>query len=511
MNYADTFRNATGNRPYDYQCRLACGERVEGESEEKWLSHGTTCESTLIDVPTGLGKTAAVVLAWLWNRIPQPDQNARAAWPRRLVYCLPMRTLVEQTAGEVKKWITNLLSPADEVGFSEAAKQQLAWLKDHSPVVLMGGEEKIDWDLYPDRDAILIGTQDMLLSRALNRGYAAGRARWPIDFALLNNDCLWVLDEVQLMGSGFASSLQLQAWRDSLTLRQPEHLRFSEKQPSSALPTASWWMSATLAEHWLNASSEMRTRGRVTRLWKDKIQCDPTTDLRARPLFDIPKSVTRSEVSFPVFGRNRDERVNAIRKYAAELAGHLVQPQNRIGKKRGNQAQETEDILTLVVCNTVERATAVYLALRERRIFDDAHLRLLHSRFRPNERKGWPDLLKRFENGDDEHAGARILIATQVIEAGVDISAPVLYTELCPIASLIQRLGRCARRAGEFGKAFWIGFDAFSSTHDLESQTGAARPYLVGEIAAAFTRLDSSLAASLTKVDARNVEQPAVP
>jgi CRISPR-associated endonuclease/helicase Cas3 len=40
-----------------------------------------------------LGKTAAVVLAWLWNRVQRPDSE----WPRRLVYCLPMRTLVEQT------------------------------------------------------------------------------------------------------------------------------------------------------------------------------------------------------------------------------------------------------------------------------------------------------------------------------------------------------------------------------------------------------------------------------
>ena len=27
------------------------------------------CESMLIDIPTGFGKTAAVVLAWVWNRV----------------------------------------------------------------------------------------------------------------------------------------------------------------------------------------------------------------------------------------------------------------------------------------------------------------------------------------------------------------------------------------------------------------------------------------------------------
>jgi len=33
----------------------------------------------------------------------------------------------------------------------------------------------------------------MLLSRALNRGYASGRARWPVEFGLLNQDALWVM------------------------------------------------------------------------------------------------------------------------------------------------------------------------------------------------------------------------------------------------------------------------------------------------------------------------------
>ena len=53
----------------------------------------------------------------------------------------------------------------------------------------------------------------MLLSRTLNRGYAASRARWPVEFGLLNNDCLWVLDEVQLMGSGLVTTAQLDAFR----------------------------------------------------------------------------------------------------------------------------------------------------------------------------------------------------------------------------------------------------------------------------------------------------------
>ena len=78
----------------------------------------------------------------------------------------------------------------------------------------MGGEDKDRWDRYPERDAIIIGTQDMLLSRALNRGYGISRYRCPVQFGLLNSDCLWVMDEVQLMGTGLATSVQLDAFRN---------------------------------------------------------------------------------------------------------------------------------------------------------------------------------------------------------------------------------------------------------------------------------------------------------
>jgi CRISPR-associated endonuclease/helicase Cas3 len=49
---------------------------------------------------------------------------------------------------------------------------------------------------------VLIGTQDMLLSRALMRGYSMSRYQWPVHFGFLHNDALRVLDEVQLMGAG---------------------------------------------------------------------------------------------------------------------------------------------------------------------------------------------------------------------------------------------------------------------------------------------------------------------
>ena len=227
MIFGQFFEMATGHAPYDYQQRLAGGDA------------GQSCESQLIIVPTGLGKTAAVVLAWLRNRVApslnQQPSTLNQPWPRRLVYCLPMRTLVEQTETEVRKWMQSLLSKAGELGIGGQALEDLKWLAEHSPVILMGGEElepaKREWDLYPERPCILIGTQDMLLSRALNRGYGRSRYRWPMPFGLLNNDAWWVLDETQLMGPGWWTSGQLDWMRNH---------RFG-----TAHPGATWWMSAT--------------------------------------------------------------------------------------------------------------------------------------------------------------------------------------------------------------------------------------------------------------------------
>ena len=177
--FADWFKRATGNEPYPFQLRFACEPKLP----------------ELVEVPTGMGKTAMAVLGWLWRR-RFADEKVREATPRRLVYCLPMRVLVEQTIGEANKWIAEL-----EKHYPNEMAQP------PNIHILMGGDLDKDWDAYPEADAILIGTQDQLLSRALNRGYAMSRYRWPMHYALLNNDCLWIMDEVQLMGVGLTTRL----------------------------------------------------------------------------------------------------------------------------------------------------------------------------------------------------------------------------------------------------------------------------------------------------------------
>ena len=367
--FGDFFRQiTTHNEPRPWQ------EQLASES---------TCKSKVIRIPTGLGKTEGVLAAWAYNLLIKESKD----WPIRLVWCLPMRVLVEQTR-EIA------LQLADRI--PEPYRPTIH--------VAMGGEDIGEWFLYPERPAVIIGTQDMLLSRALNRGYACARARWPMEFGLLNHDALWIMDEVQLMDVGLATSAQLQAFRDC---DRSKRLR----------PCHTWWMSATLQPSWLRSVDTAQHHDS----WVAS-PCEVPSEQRTGGLWAIPKSASTTTIA-----------PDGHTAFATRiLEEHAKLTDGAFGK------------ITLVVCNTVERASLTFDALRKDRRTEG--LELLHSRFRPAEREVWRD---RFLSRTTCRPGVdRIIVATQVVEAGVDISAGCVITELAPWPSLVQRFGRCARYGG---------------------------------------------------------------
>jgi CRISPR-associated endonuclease/helicase Cas3 len=418
MTYDEFFRQAFKGRsaefaPFDYQRELAL---------KPWPD--------LLDVPTGMGKTAAVVLAWLWkrgwhaiDRKEQPDEPT----PRRLVYCLPMRVLVEQTERNVREWLSNL-GVAGTPGEGKVSVH-----------VLMGGSDNVRkaiWADYPEQDAILLGTQDMLLSRALLRGYGMSRYQWPIHFAWLHNDAMWVFDEVQLMGPGLVTSAQLETFRRELVCGRRSR---------------SLWASATL-----------------NRAWMSTIDCDPDklvslelsdgekTSKAVRDRRDSIKSLSRCDVALSGDGRS------SIASYLPALARKVIDCHRR-------------GTTTLAILNTVERAQGLLDAIvaqlaparaKGRKSAQTAapHMGveiperlLVHSRFRARERAVLNEKLSTRPYADGP---GRIIVATQAVEAGVDLSARILFTELAPYPSMVQRFGRCNRygERNESGDAqvFWI-------------------------------------------------------
>jgi CRISPR-associated endonuclease/helicase Cas3 len=106
---------------------------------------------------------------------------------------------------------------------------------------------------------------------------------------------------------------------------------------------------------------------------------------------------------------------------------------------------------SLVLCNTVSRAQMMFRGLRDA-VSGGIEVRLLHSRFLQEHRRETEDWLQTwFGKNGDRTTGSKILVSTQAIEVGVDVTSEQLHTEAAPASSLIQRAGRCARYAGEQG------------------------------------------------------------
>ncbi len=109
---------------------------------------------------------------------------------------------------------------------------------------------------------------------------------------------------------------------------------------------------------------------------------------------------------------------------------------------------------SIVVCNTVDHAQQVYEDLLSQKDADTQVL-MLHARFWQTDRKQKEhDLMTLFgprRSDTTIKTGSAILVATQVIEVGVDITSENLHTDLAPANTILQRAGRCARYPNETG------------------------------------------------------------
>ena len=438
--------------------RLAFGRDVYPDC---WQQQFATDEwPEVLIAPTGSGKTAGVTLGWAAHRIRAP-----ATTPRRLVWCLPMRTLVEQTADAVKEWFDRL--------HSDVAEGMLPKAEDIH--VLMGGIEAAHWLDRPELPAVIIGTQDMLLSRALMRGYASSRAIWPMEFALLHGDTQWVFDEVQLMGAGRATSAQLEAFRRCETDRADQGLQMSP------CPTRSLWISATLEPSWLRTVDFPAPTGDAIR----RVDLQKAHDVRLRQLATARKTLIRAPAVLA------PQKFADTSVYIKMLVSELLKA-HRPG------------CMTLVIVNRVSRAQYLHAALAKelkQKPGNAPELALIHGRFRPADRRR--EMNKVIAKNRNEDVRDLIVVATQAVEAGVDISAAVLFTELAPWPAMVQRFGRANRYAElkDGADVRWI--DLLAAPEDDKAAEMLSLPYSVDDLTVTRERLRA-----LTDVVSTNLSAP---
>lgn len=140
-----------------------------------------------LDIPTGLGKTA-VMAVWLVARA------LGAALPRRLVYVVDRRAVVDQAttlAEQLREYVEQ----------TPALKGALMLGERRLPISTLRGKhiDNREWLEDPSSPAIIVGTVDMVGSRLLFEGYGVSRKMRPFHAGLLGVDTLLVLDEAHLV------------------------------------------------------------------------------------------------------------------------------------------------------------------------------------------------------------------------------------------------------------------------------------------------------------------------
>ncbi|MGH4001072.1 MAG: type I-G CRISPR-associated helicase/endonuclease Cas3g [Pseudonocardiaceae bacterium] len=361
---------------------------------------------SLLDLPTGSGKTAALDAAVFLLAL-RDDQ------PRRVVFVVDRRIVVHQAAQRAEHIAERLQKARGGVLFEVAKRlRDLAGLGPKQPPLeyaeLRGGIVRDnDWARRPDVPTVIVSTVDQVGSRLLFRGYGVSNGMRPVHAGLLGNDVLYLLDEVHL-ARPFAETLDAirRRYRPPKDARLPD--RFSVVE-----------LSAT-------PSSSPDDPDDVLALGED----DRETPVLARRL-DASKPARMRLVK--VSGSDQA-------KHRAELASEAVDEARKLLDRSGVRTVG-------VVVNRVDTAAQVHRLLDEQKI-DTV---LLTGRMRPLDRdRLLGEYRERLYTGRTRNDNAKplVLVATQAVEAGADIDLDGLVTECAALDALVQRFGRVDRAGG---------------------------------------------------------------
>lgn len=376
------FRALTGNPPFPWQAALY-----------KLFEKGDIPPAC--NLPTGLGKTS-VIAVWLIALANHPDKL-----PRRLVYVVNRRTVVDQTTDEVEKYKKNLTAAGITTDLAlSTLRGQFA--------------DNREWSADPSRPAVICGTVDMIGSRLLFSGYGIGMRSKPLHAGFLGQDSLIVHDEAHLEP----------AFQELLLTIEKEQKREQEGKP--ALP----WPQLRVME----LTATPRSQGEV---------------------FPNDKQRKENEANAEV-----DRRIGAVKT----LSLHQPKSDAKLAEEVAAKAMtfEGKDVAVLVFVFRVADVQAVMDKLpKGRKQQLTGTIRGLErdrmanpmipegcpifARFLPPQKDDTPEN-ERWKVKPAE--GTVYLVCTSAGEVGVNISADHLVCDLTTFESMAQRFGRVNR----FGK-----------------------------------------------------------
>jgi len=384
--FSDNFENLTGNPPFRWQRRLF----------DRFVAADLP---SALDLPTGLGKTSVMAI-WLLARA----QNPRL--PRRLIYVVDRRVVVDQATAEAEK----LRAALKTLQLAETGPLLLPRGGD-LPLSTLRGKfaDNREWLQDPGQPAIIVGTVDMIGSRLLFEGYGVSRRMRPYQAGMLGADTLVVLDEAHLCPP-FEALLRGIAGEDSLKPRGEER--------RSIIP----------GFRLLTLSATGRTdEGDAFRLEPE--DADRNTQPTVSQRYTAAKRLSLHDL----------ESGADLAKALAERAWALGEGNSRV----------------LVFCDSYEVALKVATDLRGRLAATEDEIEVLVGKRRVFERERLVERLTGLgfihpaKGERPARATPAFLVATSAGEVGIDLDADHMVCDLVAFERMVQRLGRVNRRGGE--------------------------------------------------------------
>lgn len=406
-DFATHFEGLTGNQPYPWQQKLF-----------DLFSTGRIPPD--VNLPTGSGKTSIMGI-WLLALARQGVEQSQAVTiPRRLVWVVNRRVVVDQATEEAEQ-IRRHLAPDAGIAQLEPVRHALRSLSlgyDNRELIAISTlrgerEDNREWSEDPSRPAIIVGTVDMIGSRLLFSGYGDGRY-WRAQHAgLIGHDTLIVNDEAHLT-QAFAALLS----------------KVQQKQRGTLKPFRTLRLSAT------HSSSEC---------WPSSLE-DDRKDGRFQRVFDAKKKVQIRDAGkqFSTLLELAMEPGPARTLIFVQQPDKVTEIADQLKKKAGDQAAAR--ILTL---------TGTMRGIERDRIVESPVFKAFASHERPTQ-SFW-------------------LIATSAGEVGINISADRLITELDTLDHLLQRFGRLNR----FGETTGTAYVLVSDADKKEERKAAAMDFLL--------------------------------
>lgn len=377
-----------------------------------------------VDLPTGLGKTSVMGI-WLLARA------FNAELPRRLVYVVDRRVVVDQATNVAQQLRDNLLNNSDCADISE----RLGLGENiELPISTLRGQMADNrlWLEDPTRPAIIIGTVDMIGSRLLFSGYRTGRWMRPLHAALLGVDSLIVLDEAHLVPA-FNRALSF-AVGQRLLVCPPTPL-----PPLKLLP--------------LSATAQTMDDDNVFRLRKEDFN-DETVAKRLQAV---------KRLSFEELDDDKAKLPDVLAEKAFMYDG--------------------EARTVSVFCNSRKDAQAAAEALRKKLGKGrGGDIRSLTGARRGHERDALSvdGTFMAFQGHFPEDGRTRYLVCTAAGEVGADLDAHQSVMDLVSLERMIQRIGRVNRRGDAQGGSTIIVLVA--GDRMKKTETGGLDLYFVWDI-----------------------------